>query len=403
VTASWIALWAVLGALIGSFGNVVVYRWPLGLSVVRPRSRCPSCGHTLGPLDLVPILSWLALRGRCRSCRAPISPRYPLVEAGMAAGFGLLAWAYPVTQGATVVPLVTLWAVLLIAALIDLDTYLLPDGLTLPALAVGLGGAFLYDPAAGLPTPLEALLGATVAAGVLALVNRIGGLALRRFADTRERLAPVSLDTVNVAALAGLVAGWPVALAAGGLQILASALLRRSVRVAEPALYGAWLLALVAVAAGVAEAWGVDLVAGLTGTAVGAGAFALLGAIWWWVADLRTPAAAAAPQRSTAGSVAASGLPPTAASGLPLADDEPVAMGFGDVKLAGVLGAMLGWQGFLVALLLAVLLGAVIGVIARSLGGSRFVPFGPFLVAGAFLALAVGDGLVRWYLALLGV
>ena len=73
--ATWVVLWAVVGSLIGSFGNVVVYRWPRGESVVRPRSRCPRCERVLGPLDLVPVLSWLALRGRCRSCGSTISPR----------------------------------------------------------------------------------------------------------------------------------------------------------------------------------------------------------------------------------------------------------------------------------------------------------------------------------------
>jgi leader peptidase (prepilin peptidase) / N-methyltransferase len=78
----------------------------------------------------------------------------------------------------------------------------------------------------------------------------------------------------------------------------------------------------------------------------------------------------------------------TAAAARPEDDPgEPVAMGFGDVKLAAALGAMLGWEGFLVGLLYAVVLGAVVGVIQRAAGGSRFVPFGPFLVVGAFLAL----------------
>jgi leader peptidase (prepilin peptidase) / N-methyltransferase len=78
-------------------------------------------------------------------------------------------------------------------------------------------------------------------------------------------------------------------------------------------------------------------------------------------------------------------------------------MGFGDVKLAAVLGALLGTTGFLVALLLAVVIGAVVGVAGRLLGGSRFVPFGPFLVVGGLLAWAFAAPLVDWYLALLGV
>ena len=70
----------VLGVLVGSFLNVVAHRVPLGLSVVRPASRCPGCGHEVRRRDNVPVLSWVLLRGRCRDCAAPISVRYPLVE-----------------------------------------------------------------------------------------------------------------------------------------------------------------------------------------------------------------------------------------------------------------------------------------------------------------------------------
>lgn len=84
-------------------------------------------------------------------------------------------------------------------------------------------------------------------------------------------------------------------------------------------------------------------------------------------------------------------------------DDEPVAMGFGDVKLAAVLGAMLGVQNVLVGLLLAVFLRAVGGLIGRALGGGRVVPFGPYLVLGALGALFLGEALAGWYMGLLGV
>jgi leader peptidase (prepilin peptidase) / N-methyltransferase len=389
VTAAWIALCAVLGGLIGSFANVVVYRWPRGESVVAPRSRCPACARTLGPLDLVPVGSWLALRGRCRTCAAPISSRYPLVEAAFALGFGGLAWAFPITTaGATVVPLLVLFAMLTTAALIDLDTFLLPDALTLPAVVVAVVGAFWYEPGTGLPTPTEALVGAAVGAGVLVLINRIGSLVLRRFADTEERLWPFSLDAVNIAALAGVVGGWRWALAAGAMQVVVSALARRAVRLPEPVVYALWLVALVLVGSGWALGWGVGIVEGVAGSTIGAGVFALAGAVWWWVVE----------------ALQGERKPPLAEAGPPEDDEgEPVAMGFGDVKLAAPLGALLGWEGFLVGLLFAVVLGAVLGVTQRALGGSRFVPFGPYLVVGAFAAFFFGDALIGWYLGLLGV
>ncbi|MHB1711744.1 MAG: prepilin peptidase [Acidimicrobiales bacterium] len=88
-----IALAFVVGLLVGSFANVVVYRSPRGLSVSKPRSFCPTCRHRLVWWENVPVASWVALRGRCRTCHERISVRYPLVEAGMGLAFALVAWA----------------------------------------------------------------------------------------------------------------------------------------------------------------------------------------------------------------------------------------------------------------------------------------------------------------------
>ena len=92
-----IALAAVFGAVLGSFLNVVIHRVPLGESLVAPGSRCPSCRTPLAPYDNVPVVSWLVLRGRCRHCGAPISPRYPLVELITAVAFA----AVVAVRGAT--------------------------------------------------------------------------------------------------------------------------------------------------------------------------------------------------------------------------------------------------------------------------------------------------------------
>jgi leader peptidase (prepilin peptidase)/N-methyltransferase len=108
---------AVVGLLAGSFLNVVVYRVPRGLSVSKPRSFCPTCQRQLSGWENVPIVSWVALRGRCRTCHEPISIRYPLVEAGTAAIFVLVAWA----RGGTwmTVPYCLLGATLISILLID--------------------------------------------------------------------------------------------------------------------------------------------------------------------------------------------------------------------------------------------------------------------------------------------
>jgi leader peptidase (prepilin peptidase) / N-methyltransferase len=85
----------IIGALIGSFANVVIYRVPAKKSIVWPGSSCPKCGHKIKPWENIPILSWLFLRGKCSSCKNPISIRYPLIEALTAAGFVALALRFP--------------------------------------------------------------------------------------------------------------------------------------------------------------------------------------------------------------------------------------------------------------------------------------------------------------------
>ncbi|MFA5551032.1 MAG: prepilin peptidase [Trueperaceae bacterium] len=368
----------VLGALIGSFGNVVIWRLPRRESVVHPGSHCPNCDRRLGPLELVPILSWLALGGRCRNCRQPIAVRYPLVEALMAALFVALVWRWsPLDFGWAVLPLLVVVAMLTMAAIIDIDHFILPDVLTFGALAVALAGSFLTGQAADLPVPLEALAGALTGAGVLVLINRIGALVLRRFTDTKERLFPFSLDQANVAAVAGAVGGVWVGVAAGAVSLLANLVARRILRIPEPLAYGLWLVALVLSS----TTFTVPTFTAVAGSVMAAGAWALVGALYWWLHDLVKPEPEQAEEEQ--------------------APAEPVAMGFGDVKLAAVLGAILGWEKFLVGLFLAVSLGALFGIVQRIAGGGRLIPFGPYLLAGALLALFFGDAAISWYFGLL--
>ncbi len=125
---------AVLGLVVGSFLNVVVHRVPLGRSVVRPGSACPACETPVAARDNVPVLSWVLLRGRCRSCAAPISARYPLVEAGTALAFAGVGWWRG--WGWDLLPLLYLAAISIALTLIDLDVQRLPDVIVLPSYAV---------------------------------------------------------------------------------------------------------------------------------------------------------------------------------------------------------------------------------------------------------------------------
>ncbi|MFC5502767.1 prepilin peptidase [Lysinimonas soli] len=145
-----IAFVGITGLAIGSFLNVVVYRVPAGMSVVRPRSACPNCGHEITARDNVPVLSWLLLGGKCRSCAERISKRYPLVELAGAAAFVLVAiWAAPTLSTATdvttaiaavlrLVAFLYLAAISVALAIIDIETHRLPNVIVLPGYGVGI-------------------------------------------------------------------------------------------------------------------------------------------------------------------------------------------------------------------------------------------------------------------------
>ncbi len=303
-TAGWLAGWpldlllspwalALLGLAVGSFLNVVVHRLPLmlerqwwgdvaaqlmdtasyrrvfaveaperlkmaggtvekaladvpPLSLSKPASRCPACGHRIRWYENIPVLSWLALRGTCSACGAQIGWRYPLVELGTAALFAAFAWH----MGPQ--PTVLLWcgvsATLLALALIDWDTTVLPDALTLPLLWAGLGAAAL------------------------------------------GWLADLSLQQALLGAVVGYLSLWSV----------------------------------------------------------------------YWLFKLTTG---------------------------------KEGMGYGDFKLLAALGAWLGWQAILPIVLMASVLGVVIGLVMKATGSlreGRFVPFGPFLAGGGLVVMLAG-------------
>ncbi|QTN27725.1 prepilin peptidase [Rhodoferax sp. AJA081-3] len=268
----WASVIALFGLLIGSFLNVVVYRLPKMLerqwadecaemsgtapaavepfNLMLPRSRCPHCGHVIAWYENIPVLSYVALRGRCAACKAPISLRYPVVELATSAVFFWCAWQWgPSASG---LAWCTFSAALLTLALIDWDTTLLPDDLTLPLLWLGLIAAAL-------------------------------------------RWTPVGLN----AALWGAVAGY----------------------------LSLWLVY-----------WAFKLATGKEG------------------------------------------------------------MGYGDFKLFAALGAWFGWQALIPIILLASVIGAVVGIAMKFTTGLReggYVPFGPFLAGAGFAALFLGPDALR--------
>src|SRR5438034_6533102 len=171
----------LVGACMGSFLNVCIARWPREQSVIRPRSRCPKCGHQLAWFENIPIVSWLVLRARCRCCTESISPMYPIVELTVALGWLGSVLAFGPTFSA--VRVAVFGTVLLGVAMTDALTYLIPDGFTLFGLGWTLVTAivgFFLGQASLFAAPYEALIGACAGAGMIAIVGWLGEVLTKR-------------------------------------------------------------------------------------------------------------------------------------------------------------------------------------------------------------------------------
>lgn len=159
-TFALVTVVAVLGLAVGSFSNVVIYRVPRHESVVRPASRCPGCGQTLRARENIPVVSWLIQRGRCRTCRTPISPRYLVVEVLTATLFAIAAATLPrATDLIAYLPII--WS-LVVLSFIDLEHKLLPNRIVLPTLGAAV---VLLGLAAALGPGLGAWISALIAGG----------------------------------------------------------------------------------------------------------------------------------------------------------------------------------------------------------------------------------------------
>lgn len=221
----------VWGTLWGSFANVVIHRVPQGLSVLRPRSRCPSCGTTIAGWDNIPVVSYLVLRGRCRACGEPFSLRYLAVEllAGVLSFALYVQLVYvPLVAGAG--PGLAAWLVwlafglaLLVVAYIDLDCWIIPDAVVLPMAVVGVGLAFAWPQGLGVGG-VEALgaaaLGYCAFAGIRLLYLRLRGIEALGLGDAKLLLMvgaftglPGLVWCVGAGAVQGLVVSVPLLLA----------------------------------------------------------------------------------------------------------------------------------------------------------------------------------------------
>lgn len=208
---------AMAGAITGSFLNVCIYRLPLGRSVVWPASACAHCGRELAWFENIPVLSYLVLAGRCRTCRRRISIRYPIVETVTALMFAAAWWYYG--PSLLLVSRLIFGCGLIVLFAIDLEHHLLPNAITLPGIAVGFLFSFFTEPGW-----ITSLLGILAGGGILY------GTAEAYFRVRHEE--GLGMGDVKMLAMVGAFLGWQLAFvtlmlasfagsAVGGLLILA--------------------------------------------------------------------------------------------------------------------------------------------------------------------------------------
>ncbi len=245
------------GLVVGSFLNVVIHRLPAGESVVRPRSRCPECGHAIAWYDNVPVLSYLILRGRCRGCGTPISIRYALVELLTCAVSIAVYWqTVPAVDLHHVAPSITdaeAWAVaapvtwvhlatwlfyfvffsgMIAVFFIDLKHFIVPNEITFLLLPTGLLGCTgLWFAGAAVPHPLHALAGAATGGGVLLAVGVLGSWVFRKEA--------MGMGDVKLLATIGAFLGiWPTLLVVVLLSAMGGSVIGIVLRIVGRAQHG---------------------------------------------------------------------------------------------------------------------------------------------------------------------
>jgi leader peptidase (prepilin peptidase) / N-methyltransferase len=222
-----LVLVAVLGLCVGSFLNVCIYRLPRHESLVRPPSRCPNCGQPLSWFDNIPVLSWLALRGRCRRCKAPIAIRYPIVELTTGVLWVVIAVVTP--PGALLASRLVLVTALIVLFMIDLEHQILPNVITVPGIAVG----FVFSLIAP-PGPVASILGIVAGAGILYAIA--AGYFLIRGEEG------MGMGDVKMLAMLGAFLGWRAVLltlvlssfAGAAVGVLLMAFSRGTMRYALP-------------------------------------------------------------------------------------------------------------------------------------------------------------------------
>jgi len=381
----WMLFLFALGATTGSFLNVVVYRLPLELSIIRPSSHCPVCKHPISWYDNIPIFSWFILRGRCRYCKESFSFRYPLIELFTALMFVALYWVYfqgtlrelmpPFEQGGWLIYMghIVLLCALLASSLIDAEHWIIPLAASYTAALAGLLLSMLWpywtqaqpDQLWRLVPYASARSGAAAFGGGLGLIIALAllkfGILQRSFAqfeqlqeipdeDTKEN--PAVTDTkieLNIRREMLWEIGFLAPVVGCGLVVM-WILTRES-------WLGQWWLEIIT-----EQKW----LSGLLGSVFG---FMIGGAVVWATRILGTLAFGRE------------------------------AMGLGDVHLMAAVGAVLGWASPTIAFFVAPFLGLGWALARLVLHRSREIPYGPFLSIGTLMVMIFHDQIVNYFIA----
>ena len=352
----WSSCFFVFGCITGSFLNVCIHRLPLGMSIVTPRSHCPHCKYSIPWYLNLPLITWMALRGRCKNCGAPISPRYFIVELLTGVAF-LACWLVFGSVGHPLesMPLVLVYAVflagLIVATFIDFEHLIIPDEITLGGTAMGLVVSFMIPSLPHATTRLAGLgwsfVGASVGAGTVYAVLRLGKWL---FGRQRVKL-PVETKIVF----------GETAVHLPDKEIPYEDLFYRR----------SDMIVLHARTVELVDRCYRDIQVRLSPSTLEIGD------------EKMNPEAVPCLE---------------AVSGEILLPRE--AMGLGDVKFMGAIGAFIGWQGVFFTLTVSSLIGAVYGISMVALKKKEWsgrLYFGPFIAVAATIWIFAGQDLMAWY------
>jgi len=361
----WSLVFFVLGCMVGSFLNVCIHRLPLGQSIVTPKSHCPHCKYSIPWYLNIPLITWVALRGRCRNCGAPISPRYFVVELLTGVAF-LGCWLAFGERSAAVALVYAIFVAGMIAAtFIDFEHFIIPDEITLGGIVAGFAASFFLPSLQGERTVgwgmLQSLIGVAAGAGTIYAILRLGKLLFGRqrvklpldskviFTETAVHLPDrvIPFEEVFYRKADTIV------FHAKTLELVDRGYKDVSVRLSPPS----------------------------------------------WEGEEDGPE-----DRRQAGGlkIGEEVLNPEDVPYMEAICTEIIlpreAMGLGDVKFMGAIGAFIGWPGVIFSLMISSVIGAVVGVtliVMRRRQWSSRMPYGPYIALAAVIWLFAGQRIVH--------